>query len=654
MLTHVEKYHKAEKNFVTVKQQFAVACAIFEQKQAGPKGRRVCVLSYSDRLYKVSCIYPCEALSPLAARPAGTDTLLSQAAMCMRDWVSLDAASLHFVSKQNTVDMALLLTRAGPKYVLKQHTAQALRINKMLYISNDFADLVLAKAIKHRGKIHSMFNDITTEWVCQGSPCAWLGCRRGDTRQAVFEQVMALKPVQALRTALIATATVHAEWVVCSHDATYQVLFSAIGQMPMQQKEGEFHALHTFLGRSGAVPGFSLQRTEGPDSFRSAVAQVLPHDARMTVKYMFSDNPASVEGSTDVLPNLEAVAEDALHLVLRVEACTGEKRTALSSNLLRIMLRFRLPCAGSFFHGGTDGDDEHDAGQWSDGVAKDGVPADWDWDARVTKPYSGHQEFINDIEVLCAQHLDQMKRKDKKGRTIQQVLKAGTSYTHFRYLWNGSHIIAALHQAMPPKEVELLSFGTCSNEALQFQLKVCQEQIIQQHIQTFPPQLEAFSLAKLLAHHSAAYSPTLAQRKESEILSLMQGWLTKGFLPPLEEGRIQPTLSREDLRRPVHQLDPQKVAIRKDKAREKAKQWSKEVQNRKLKHPQSRLQKPVCKRTVFTQKKLLDCKHPHVGFVAQAEQQLVHGTHAADQSSVALQHPTMVKLRALSNQLFLL
>ena len=34
LLTHVEKYHKAEKNFVTVKQQFAVACAIFEQKQA--------------------------------------------------------------------------------------------------------------------------------------------------------------------------------------------------------------------------------------------------------------------------------------------------------------------------------------------------------------------------------------------------------------------------------------------------------------------------------------------------------------------------------------------------------------------------------------------------------------------------------------------
>jgi len=56
------------------------------------------------------------------------------------------------------------------------------------------------------------------------------------------------------------------EWLVCSHDATYQVLFSAIGQVPVQQKQGEFHAVTRF---SGAVPGFS------PAQFRAAIAEVL-------------------------------------------------------------------------------------------------------------------------------------------------------------------------------------------------------------------------------------------------------------------------------------------------------------------------------------------------------------------------------------------
>ena len=63
------------------------------------------------------------------------------------------------VATQNSIDLVLLLTQDGPKYVLKQQTAPALRVNKMLYITNDFADLLLAKATKHKGKIHSMFNE---------------------------------------------------------------------------------------------------------------------------------------------------------------------------------------------------------------------------------------------------------------------------------------------------------------------------------------------------------------------------------------------------------------------------------------------------------------------------------------------------------------
>ena len=189
------------------------------------------------------CFVIRQALRPLIPGCHAEDNLLSLAATCIRSWAKLDADSLRYLSTQNFVDMALILTGTGPQYVLKQQTAQALRINKMLYISNDFADLVLAKAIKHRGKVHTMFNDITSDWVSRGSSCALLGCRRGDTRQAVFQEVVALKPVRDLHAGLVEAATERQEWLVCSHDATYQVLFSAIGQVPMQQKQGEFHAL---------------------------------------------------------------------------------------------------------------------------------------------------------------------------------------------------------------------------------------------------------------------------------------------------------------------------------------------------------------------------------------------------------------------------
>ena len=124
----------------------------------------------------------------------------------------------------------------------------------------------------------SIVVSMTSHMVSRGRSCARLGCprvllARGDTRQAVFQEVMALKPVRGLHAGLVAAGAERQEWLVCSHDATYQVLFSSIGQAPMQQKHGESHALHNVLDRSGAVPGFSLQRTEGPAQFRAAMEE---------------------------------------------------------------------------------------------------------------------------------------------------------------------------------------------------------------------------------------------------------------------------------------------------------------------------------------------------------------------------------------------
>ncbi|CAK9070479.1 Uncharacterized protein SCF082_LOCUS35056, partial [Durusdinium trenchii] len=99
------------------------------------------------------------ALCALAVPCVADEQLIRQAAQCIRTWSDLDPESLAYVATQNSIDLVLLLTQDGPKYVLKQQTAPALRVNKMLYITNDFADLLLAKATKHKGKIHSMFNE---------------------------------------------------------------------------------------------------------------------------------------------------------------------------------------------------------------------------------------------------------------------------------------------------------------------------------------------------------------------------------------------------------------------------------------------------------------------------------------------------------------
>jgi hypothetical protein len=115
----------------------------------------------------------------------------------------------------------------------------------------------------------------------------------------------------------------------------------------MAQKPGQAHALHTFVGKSGAVPGMSHQATEGGAAFKSAAVEVLPEDARATTKYIFSDSPDSVAGAAEVFPALVATAEDGFHLVIRVEYCFGEKRSALSSELLLLQMKFRAQSLGT-------------------------------------------------------------------------------------------------------------------------------------------------------------------------------------------------------------------------------------------------------------------------------------------------------------------
>ncbi|CAJ1432753.1 unnamed protein product [Effrenium voratum] len=363
LVTHLKKHHLPKTDFTTTKQQYYLACSVYEQRKV---------------------------LECLRRGAGGEEGLLACSARLIHSWASIDAESEKLLAKYNFVDMALVLTRQGPQLVIKKQTDAAMRVNKSLYMHGDFADMVLAKALKHRGKIQTIFNDITSERVSCGSLCAWMGCRRRETRQQVLDMVLAQPKVVGLQAQLMGEATRRSEWLVCSHDATFQGLFSAIGQKAMRQGDGETHAIHTVLGRSGAVAGFSLQRTEGAGCFKRAMKELLPYDARCTVRFVFSDSPDAVEGADSVLPHLEAVGEDALHFVLRVEACSGEKRTALSRRLLSIQGKFRAPATGRVYHGREDGVPH---GVWPEHEEK--VVEEVDWGTYMKKPFESHQEYVD-------------------------------------------------------------------------------------------------------------------------------------------------------------------------------------------------------------------------------------------------------------------
>lgn len=224
-----------------------------------------------------------------------------------------DPITEAFLSARNDLDLVLMLSDKGPKFVLKRQTAACKRLNQNVYYDNGFASLVFGLLLKHAGKVLPVFNDLTSLFVQHGCQCALLGLRRRVTREHLLDEVLQLPPVKSLRSRLIAQCTQHGEWVVVGHDATYKSLFSIIGQDKMAQVPDEDHAVHSFLGKSGALAGLSVQHTEGAACFKRASCEVLPPEARATTQWIFSDSPESVEGCYDVFPNLKAVAEDIVH-----------------------------------------------------------------------------------------------------------------------------------------------------------------------------------------------------------------------------------------------------------------------------------------------------------------------------------------------------
>jgi hypothetical protein len=247
-LTHLRKYHGKERLFsasLRSEAQWNITQALYDQDQA---------------------------VAPIQ-EPKHDGRLLEHAAQLIREWVSPDEETSAFLKKQNDLDLVLLLTGNGPRYVLKQQTANAKRLNKTLYYDSQAASLLFGLAIKHKGKVQGTFHELGTWFTASGCPCAFLGLRRQHTQNLLLDEILRLPDVESLRLRLIAEATDHGEWEIVSHDATFKSLFSIIGQIKMAQRADEAHALHGFLGKSGALPGLSIQPKESAACFKDWVPE---------------------------------------------------------------------------------------------------------------------------------------------------------------------------------------------------------------------------------------------------------------------------------------------------------------------------------------------------------------------------------------------
>lgn len=328
---------------------------------------------------------------------------------------------------------------------------------------------------------------------------------------------------------------------------------------------------------------------------------MLPPQARDTTKVLFSDSPRGLENCGQTFKNLLGLAEDAIHLMIRVQACFGETRSALSCRVLLLQTKFRNRITvGTVYHGQakTHGPE----GVWDLNAPRQQVVGR-DWDAYVQMPYSSHQEYINDLVELVREFPQDMEKKDSKGRTVEHILEHGSRYKHFGYLQNGGLLLGML----PGRETTLLHWGTTGNEALHMQLKMVFQTVTQQHESRVKSKTFAFSLDHMLAHNSAAYTPTTIQRSQQVLLSVLQGTISQTFFPE-SHADVKTIDSRAIARSRGAKLDPAKTRASKEMVKVQQLKWKKQEQindAKKRERPNRINVAIVCpmKRTVFTKQK---------------------------------------------------
>ena len=456
---------------------------------------------------------------------------LAASAAQIRVWnATADDGEKALLAKSNQVPLVHVWTQAGPVLKLKSQTQGCVRLNEKTYYSRDFEDLLVATALQCRGQLSTMADCLYQRWAESALSVPLLFEANSQSFRDCVLHILTntnSKAQVALRD-LKARATARGEWVSVSHDATFKCTFSVLGQKKMSQRDGEAHTAHTFLGITGACPGFSLQAKEGPDSFARAVSHRFTEQMAAQVRFFFSDCPN--EQYLRQFPNAIGVAEDFVHLAIRLEYCSGGKRTRLSAAILALQCKFRVAAAVPDGASAVDllyhGERDSQASLWDDAEAADAIPDD-DFQQYLRKPFQSCEEYVAQLKRVAAKFPAELERKNSQGQAVQQILRNAATHKHYGYLQNGAlFVVIAGGQDVNP--------GTTRNEAEHRTLKRWMCCVYQQHVDRLAAVGELHGLYRMLAN---AYKEKLAEGekhvkrlRERRVVALVSGLVAAGGL----------------------------------------------------------------------------------------------------------------------------
>ena len=377
----------------------------------------------------------------------------------------------------------------------------------------------------------------------------------------LVEDVFQSPACSALYEKLLTECVTHEEFTSLSVDGTFRCCFPIMGQAKFNASSADKDAaafgpddsiwrLITVRGRTGAVVAMFPAASEAAPEIVSGLQEHLPAGAFEQVRFVASDSPSAhlFCSLKRLLPSLEALSQDPIHLAMAYEQVSGGKRTAGSSALRKCLRKFISDdpeCSaktwGPFFTG------ERTDRQNTQEVALRQSILDGDLSKRRTQnvlsalesdsAWKTPVQFIECIAAISSAYRHEVQRKIASGKRLNRVLWAATDFASVQWLFNNLRV----RHSLSAQARILLPAGTTTNESLHAEVNNWFRQTQMLHQSTFRLKLRVMCVAKLLPHNRALYSPTARQMPAVRVLAhaLGQGlWTDASWAQWAESGKI--------------------------------------------------------------------------------------------------------------------
>jgi len=422
--------------------------------------------------------------------------LLRRAARMLRDMLATDSTRLR---RRLDRSIVLLLTGKGPRYVQRADVSlreDVLRVGQF-YIDRHFAAIVLQQALLQNGRVRPLIDAVTFELLQRGCATTGLLPRRLTAWLSITEAVADNELIKQMRDAKLALCLAGGDYRHLTMDATFRLLRRVRGQAAFNQPatarsmavipEAEAkRRLLTVMGVASTPLGVYAVRDEAADSLADVLVREWSMEQRAAVLSITVDNPFArlVERLSEIMPNLRLVCLDPPHLSFKYEQHHGDRRTAGSRVLRKMMGKFWQydpyvsPSHWGPIFRGTSMDMPLSSTEqfYADQILRgDMNPVHAERiveDMQCHRPWMSVCDFIQSMAAFVVVHRNELqshapvarmtRERGTRRPSLRRTLHYASTPPAVHFLFNNLRLLSMIDV----KEQALIATGTTANEAL--------------------------------------------------------------------------------------------------------------------------------------------------------------------------------------------